>query len=333
MGGETYSCHHVSVCVYLSDLRLLISSISAKYQPYDALRQCFWRQYLTQYDTDDTNTMSHLELTSMLDSLGSTLTRSTVSSFFTRFGKRPHHDDITIDQAIQCLETELGRPSSEKKRLDNDDGLPDSSVATPVFSLADHTGQELKLDDLDFSGSSIVDSKGDEAGSKTNTHLTEPTQQSLRGTTPENSDSWSDDAEGDLSSPAPSPGSAPSQGTSIEKKKARFRGTKKKTKGDDVPNTSDDTSSDSLERVINVKSCPLCHRPRLNSKAEIDIITHLAICASQDWKKVDRIVVGNFVTASQAQRKWYTKVISMISSGDYKIGAVRSFLSSFFPVL
>ena len=95
----------------------------------------------------------------------------------------------------------------------------------------------------------------------------------------------------DLSSPARSSGSTPSQGTSIEEKKARFR----HTKGDDVPNTSGDTSSDSLERVINVKSCPLCHRPRLSSKAEIDIITHLAVCASQDWKKVDHIVIGKFV--------------------------------------
>ena len=69
---------------------ILTSSISAKYQPYDALRQRFWRQYLKQYDTDDTNTMSRLELTSMLDSLGSTLTRSTVSSFFTRFDKKAH---------------------------------------------------------------------------------------------------------------------------------------------------------------------------------------------------------------------------------------------------
>ena len=43
----------------------------------------------------------------------------------------------------------------------------------------------------------------------------------------------------------------------------------------------------------------LCHRPRLNSKAEIYIVTHLAICASQDWNQVGRIVVGNFVTASQ----------------------------------
>jgi phosphatidylserine decarboxylase len=78
--------------------------------------------------------------------------------------------------------------------------------------------------------------------------------------------------------------------------------------------------------VINVKNCPLCHHLRLNSKVEVDILTHLAMCTSQDWAKVDKIVVGNFVTASQAQRKWYMKVISKVSSGDYKLGAVSSFV-------
>ena len=50
-------------------------------------------------------------------------------------------------------------------------------------------------------------------------------------------------------------------------------------------------------------------------------MTHLAVCASQDWARVDRIVVGNYVTASQAQRKWYTKVISKVSGGGYGVGA------------
>jgi phosphatidylserine decarboxylase len=31
--------------------------------------------------------------------------------------------------------------------------------------------------------------------------------------------------------------------------------------------------------------------------------------------------VGGFVTASQAQRKWYSKVITKISYGGYKLGA------------
>lgn len=265
----------------------------------------------------------------MLDSLGSTLTRSTVSSFFTRFDKKAHHDDITIDQAIQCLEAELGRPESEKKRLDDDDGLPDSSVsATPVLSITGDIGQELQLDHLDFTGPSLAHPNHDDAGSKPNNYPTEPVQQPLHvvaaGAIPEreNFDSWSDDAEGDLSSTGPSPSATSSP---IGKKIIRFRRANK-AKGNDETSQN---ASDSLERVINVKNCPLCHRPRLNSKAEIDIVTHLAICASQDWKKVDRIVVGNFVTASQAQRKWYTKVISMVSSGDYKLGAVCFFVVSF----
>ena len=65
-----------------------------------------------------------------------------------------------------------------------------------------------------------------------------------------------------------------------------------------------------VKYYLHAQGIVLCHLPRLNSEAEIDIVTHLALCASQDWKKVDRIVVGNFVTTSQAQRKWYTNVIS-----------------------
>ena len=89
--------------------------------------------------------MLHFELTSMLDSLGSTLTCSTVLSFFTCFDKKAHHDDIMIDQAIQYLKAEPGKPESEKKRLDADDGLPDLSISvTPVRqSITGDRGQEL----------------------------------------------------------------------------------------------------------------------------------------------------------------------------------------------
>ena len=79
---------------------------------------------------------------------------------------------------------------------------------------------------------------------------------------------------------------------------------------------SSPASDDGLERVINVKSCPLCHRPRMNAKAEVDIVTHLAVCASQDWARVDRIVVGNFVTASQAQRSLYRRRVRYLLDLD-----------------
>lgn len=112
-----------------------------------------------------------------------------------------------------------------------------------------------------------------------------------------------------------------------KKRKLRFgkktkKGVSSSSKAGSPDSESSSSSGDSVERVINVKSCPLCHRPRMNSKAEMDIITHLAVCASQDWSAIDKIVVGNFVTASQAQRKWYTKVLGKVSSGDYRLGAV-----------
>ena len=81
-------------------------------------------------------------------------------------------------------------------------------------------------------------------------------------------------------------------------------------------------SIDSVERVINIKTCPMCHKPRLSAKTEVDIVTHLAICASQDWSTVNALVVGSFVTSSQAHRKWFTNVINKISNGTYQLGAV-----------
>ncbi len=321
------------------------------YQPYAALRQRFWRQFLKQYDTDDTGSLSHIEITSMLDSLGSTLTRLTVNSFWTRFNKNSHTDELTIAEAIQCLEAELGRPDCEKKRLDADDALLDSSLsATPMIMMSDREGNELPLVHLDFSGPPMSISVGPETGdvvsgaemkaqpAASGSYTTEPAQQPLvhaaSGTpTGESADPIGGMVrQGSYSSSEPedeSSGSGTPESEAVPPKKSKFRrGTKPKSKsGSTLSAASSSGSEASLERVINVKNCPLCHRPRLNSKAEVDIITHLAVCASQDWNKVDRIVVGNFVTASQAQRKWYTKIIGKISSGDYKLGAVSIYSS------
>lgn len=84
-----------------------------------------------------------------------------------------------------------------------------------------------------------------------------------------------------------------------------------------------DASSDDREpeRVINIRTCPLCHRSRLKKKSEQDIITHLAICASADWSRVDRIVTANYVTSSQAQRKFLTRMMNKVAIGAYSLGA------------
>jgi hypothetical protein len=53
-------------------------------------------QYLRQYNTDNTSTLSHIELMSMLDFLGSTLSAETPNSFFMRNGKKPVEDKLTV---------------------------------------------------------------------------------------------------------------------------------------------------------------------------------------------------------------------------------------------
>lgn len=73
--------------------------------------------------------------------------------------------------------------------------------------------------------------------------------------------------------------------------------------------------------MVEIRECPVCHQPRLNKKTDADIITHIATCASQDWRQINNIVMAGFVTSSQAQRKWYSKVITKISYGGYKLGA------------
>lgn len=286
--------------------------VRAKFQPYALLRQRFWAQYLKQYDADDTDTLSHVELTSMLDSLGSTLSAQTIDSFFTRHDKHPAEDELTIPEAIHSLEAELCRPKSEKKRLNTEDSLPDSSPATPgggVGVSGDEQGggrRPFLLDELDFSGPSLgtalmngnestmatyVETYSTEPSERPLVHVAEPLSMTMSSFTA--SSGWGSGRQDSYPSSEP----------------------------EDMGSAASTVGEDRFERVINVKNCPLCHRPRMNSKGEVDIVTHLAICASKDWARVDRIVVGNFVTASQAQRKWYTKIITKVSSGNYKLGA------------
>ncbi|KAH8112668.1 phosphatidylserine decarboxylase-domain-containing protein [Phellopilus nigrolimitatus] len=271
-----------------------VLTVRAKFQPYDALRQQFWRQYLKQYDTDDIGSISRIELTSMLDSLGSTLSNETIDGFFMRRGKNPKEDELTMDEAIQSLEMELCRHTS--------------APATPMMGSATGSAAStsgLALENMDFSGPHVhptavqADSLSEEPQPQETlaAYPTEPSQQPLMNAAQSMIDAAS---------------------TRVP---AGYHAASTSSSSSEADESSGTNTEDSFERVINVKNCPLCHRPRINKRAEVDIVTHLAVCASQDWARVDRIVVGNFVTASQAQRKWYTKVISKVSSGNYKLGA------------
>jgi len=242
--------------------------IKAKYLPYPALRQQFWRAMLKQYDADESARVSKVELSTMLDTLGSTLKESTIDAWFQRFAQEnAPADDLTFDQAVICLEEQL-QHSQQKSWSDAVKGL----MSNGQGSIAQHRGRR------------------DEG---TDTSATPDDSEPSKNIKPDSS-----------AVPTIKPdhlGDKGEQGDVLEK---------------------DDLTEDSgEEHVIEIRECPLCHQPRLNKRSDADIVTHIATCASQDWRQVNNIVMAGFVTASEAQRKWYSKVITKISYGGYKLGA------------
>ncbi|KAH7262209.1 phosphatidylserine decarboxylase-domain-containing protein [Fusarium tricinctum] len=242
--------------------------LRAKYMPYDALRQQFWRAMLRQYDADESGRISRIELTTMLESLGSTLTENTIDSFFRRF---PHRDadndenwELTMDETVVCLEDQLEgrrRPSGTADKLKN--LVPDMKNLLHIPGHAQNNGGSENPSVLDLDTASGTQTPASNV----------PT---LKTPADEESDPL------------------------------------------DRSDSSDDRGD---EHVVEIRECPICHQPRLNKRKDADIITHIATCASQDWRQVNSVLVGGFVTASQAQRKWYSKVITKISYGGYKLGA------------
>jgi phosphatidylserine decarboxylase len=244
--------------------------LRAKYMPYPALRQQFWRAMLRQYDADESGRISRVEMTTMLDTLGSTLRESTIDSFFTRFPHKAADNEetweLTMDEAVICLEDQL------------------EAKSRPTF------GDKVKAIVPDMKNLHLPGKLGD-------------------------------------SSPAPGPSGASTPTPDITSSSASESATiavpELKTPGEegDLLDRDDLNDDRGEEHVVEIKECPICHQPRLNKRSDSDIITHIATCASQDWRQVNHVIMSGFVTASQAQRKWYSKVITKISYGGYKLGA------------
>jgi phosphatidylserine decarboxylase len=263
---------------------------------------------LKQYDTDDSGSWSYVELYTLLDSLGATLTRATIDSFFTRFGKTPD-GTLTAEEAIICLEDELTKPRSEKREVEataGDYGASRSGTDTPLpgagkagLTLADNALEG----GLNFTGESLTGEPADGVPPK-DAKITDKTGLGSPGAPPTRASSKSNS-----SSALAAPARVSSHSSSSSALDA-ISG-----------NEMDDATPHELERVINIKTCPLCHK-KLSKKAEVDMVSHVAVCASQDWSSLDSLTVANFVSTSQAHRKWFTKMVTKLSHGSYKLGAV-----------
>jgi phosphatidylserine decarboxylase len=263
---------------------------------------------------------SHIELTSMLDSLGSTLSTETIDSFFPRWGKNPRTDELMFPETIWCLETEICRHNSKKhinpfenEGRDHEPGNgTGSSSHTPNLHMPGLHTLPLRLNSLSFSGPLLHIS---DASLSSYRH---PGPQAAYQTEPPQTQ-VADQLQGGINASRQHPPAVCQTSMS-----SSAVSDVENTSGASLSGNGSGSSSDeAFKRMINIKNCLLCHRPRPNSKAEQDIVTHLAVCASQDWARINRVMVSNFVTAIQAQRKWYTNVLSKVSAGNYKIGAVE----------
>ncbi|KAA1115026.1 hypothetical protein PGT21_029757 [Puccinia graminis f. sp. tritici] len=267
-------------------------SIKAKFIPYSAMRQVFWRKYLEEFDTDESGTISTTELTSMLDSLGSTLTRETISGFFSRYGKSSNQDQDTLsfEQVIGCLESELMKPAHERNRIDAEDeqiGVGLSAVPT-----------EKALDD---------ENRNDEGSP-----IADPTSSP---TSPLVSISFIGHNPMDVTK-------NPSQTDSVTNSPSSTNLDEISSYDPPSPTQTRTRSRFQTEKVVNISCCPICHQEQDRSQVEMEMVTHMAVCASQDWTSLQNILSpGNFVTSSQANRKWFTKVIGKVQNGKYSLGA------------
>ena len=244
--------------------------IKAKYLPYRALRQQFWRVMLKQYDADESKRVSRVELQTMLDTIGSTLRDKTIDGFFERFEEENEAFDtfdLTFEQVIICLEDQLQKTAQKRTLGDKIKGH--TIYAEPDSELnGEHSSKSTpKPENLSSSGNSTNE-------------------------IPEIS-----------SVPTIQPDTLGTPGEEGEHLHA-----------DDLADEGGE------EHVIEIRECTICNQP-LKHRTDADVITHIATCASSDWRQVNKLVMGGFVTASQAQRKWYSKVITKIGYGGYKLGA------------
>lgn len=250
--------------------------VKAKYLPYRALRQQFWRVMLRQYDADESGKMDKVEFVTMLDTLGSTLRNRTIDGFFQRFKQANGGEDIlTMDQAVICLEEQLQK--SQEAQLSSTDWKSKVRAALNTDKLHSATSNPSGSQDLESSVASVPAVKVEHHGDA-----------GERGDILPHDDLASDDLDGDADLADP------------ENKE---------------------------EHVVQIHECPICHQPRLDrgrKATDADIITHIATCASSDWRSVNTLIMSGFVTSSQAQRKWYSKVITKVSQFIHVVHRVRA---------
>ncbi|OAD73186.1 hypothetical protein PHYBLDRAFT_21209 [Phycomyces blakesleeanus NRRL 1555(-)] len=135
-------------------------TIRAKFVPYDEMRKMFWIALAKTYDVEGSGTMSRLEVQSMLETIGSTITEATLDSFWRKHGRDPTNeaDELPLEDLVECFESHMLAanehpstaaeldPSSTEKESSEDNKETDDCF---LSSYSDEGGSEDDDDDED----------------------------------------------------------------------------------------------------------------------------------------------------------------------------------------
>lgn len=269
-------------------------NIRAKFVPYVEIRKMFWVALAKTCDADNSNTMSRLEVQTMLEALGSNISESTLDRFWTENGKQST-EDLTMDELAKSLETFMLTTDESLDHKDvnatteADSDAKDISTINPFF-LAATDDEEEEDDDMDDAFDEY-DDISDGSYFTSNGEYDEDEIDSMNlGSTTTTAPGSRDEADYE----------ALAEADGIQYIDGRL---KELQLQDDEDDYGTHRHKHSQEKVIRLNECPICHKPNLSKRGQMDIVTHVATCAANDWTTVDRFLMSNIGSEAQAQRK------------------------------
>ncbi|TPX69345.1 phosphatidylserine decarboxylase [Spizellomyces sp. 'palustris'] len=207
-----------------------VATLKVKYTftPYKDLRRNFWLTLIKEFDSDSSGLINKVQLTAMLDSLGSNFSDESINMMFLSKGKSPD-EELTFEELVEILEGQItGKIVCQAKTMRRNKSRGNKN------SKANRNGSDS-----------------------------------------------------DISSTSNSDATLQSNGE--------------------------------VEHVIQIRECPIC-RKKIKRKGDLDVVSHVALCAHEDLGKVDHFVMGGFLTEAYATRKWYSKIVSYVTYGGYSLG-------------
>lgn len=285
---------------------------------YELLRRNFWLTLLKAYDSGNVFKINKIELTALLDSIGSTFSEESINYMFMVVGKTPDQS-LTYEEAVAALETAISGDLiqnaivTKPRKMWNK--IKRVTAVSHHISNNNHNGNSQSSGSVVNSSMISIPGSGFDVVYTSSPHLAYSLSETTEAT--ENVDTEN------------SVSGADSKTTTSNNKTEASNGIDEKLDGDDK-SISTSTSEQTLgtviphgfsqrEHVIMIRVCPICKK-RIRRKGDLDVVSHVALCAHEDLGKIDNFVLGGFLTEAYASRKWYSKIVSYVTYGGYRIG-------------